>query len=713
METPRVSISGTGCLLPPGLELVPSLLESEENFNQPSTDKETRFFLRLDQNWGRHRFSEQMNYTNAHISNFLPLSQSTSLPSTRTNSGVRTLLLGIADTALLGDSASPYILSLRGQYRRQPSSNGPSHPEAGPNTLFNVFSGLDTGQLFGDITQVSFGALLTPGSLDQLYGTFGANVAKTWGRHTFEWGWGYVRTEVDGIENNVRFNQLFATIDDYDEFGPINSGFFISYTLDGETPEGNQIRLRNNYNGLFVQDDWKIARNLTLNLGLRWDYDSEFKSKDNVSPRLGFAWGITPKTVVRGSWGLFYDHFRLGIARDVPPFGGADLRESLPQSYPRLFYGIPTIAPAGLFGLCLSPTETDAQLKAQGATCPYSFYPPGSPIYGVDHLSGIVAPGHAAVPGNAVVNLSNVQDLTGLAPQQYADQASEAVSQQPGFFFWGPFGALSQFGIQPGQFPVTLDPSFKTPYTRSLNFGVQRQISSDWAISVDYYHKDIKDILGTRQTNLAFESRIDNSSTAQFVNGYGPWYSGTYDAGILSFQKRMTRRFMLGGSYAYVSEHDDALCSGLDSTVGEICYPTDSFRGTATLVTDPVSGQTNAESSFIATNGNFVPKGGTLYDGATLDSGPSDLALRHTFELHGLVQLPWQIELSTLYRVQSGFPYTQGANVPVDGDGNGDFNGRNLKTARNQFRAPHFQNMDFRMAKTFNLGERVKIRSGP
>ena len=129
-----------------------------------------------------------------------------------------------------------------------------------------------------------------------------------------------------------------------------------------------------------------------------------------------------------------------------------------------------------------------------------------------------------------------------------------------------------------------------------------------------------------------------------------------------------------------------------------------------TLVTDPVSGQTNANGSFVASNGNFVPQAGIFYDGAKLDNGPSDLALRHTFEAHGLLQLPWKIEISSLFRSQSGFYYTQSALVPLDQDGNSSFNGRDLKTARNQFIAPHFLNMDMRFAKTFRVSDRVRIR---
>ena len=93
----------------------------------------------------------------------------------------------------------------------------------------------------------------------------------------------------------------------------------------------------------YVQDDWKIRRNLTLNLGLRYDYASSWTerfnrlayfdpgskdtvthlpgalkllgqsggsqvaaSKKNFAPRYGFAWSPVAKTVIRGGGGMFY-----------------------------------------------------------------------------------------------------------------------------------------------------------------------------------------------------------------------------------------------------------------------------------------------------------------------------------------------------------------------------------------------------------------------
>lgn len=63
--------------------------------------------------------------------------------------------------------------------------------------------------------------------------------------------------------------------------------------------------------GIFAQDEWKLRRNLTLNFGLR--YDLQFlpapikTDTDNLAPRFGFAYSPDEKTVIRGSFGNYYD----------------------------------------------------------------------------------------------------------------------------------------------------------------------------------------------------------------------------------------------------------------------------------------------------------------------------------------------------------------------------------------------------------------------
>ena len=162
------------------------ILDREETFNQPTTDREVRVFAKLDQVFHNHHLTEEFNYTNLHINSTNPLSASTSLPSTRTNLGDRNLLIGAGDTIIFGNSGNPFILSLRGQYRREPTRTGPAHLDAGPNTIFNIFSGFDTGGLFGDLGSPNFGATFTDATLDQQYGTFGASAAKNFRPPHFE-----------------------------------------------------------------------------------------------------------------------------------------------------------------------------------------------------------------------------------------------------------------------------------------------------------------------------------------------------------------------------------------------------------------------------------------------------------------------------------------------------------------------------------------------
>jgi hypothetical protein len=78
--------------------------------------------------------------------------------------------------------------------------------------------------------------------------------------------------------------------------------------------------------------------------------------------------------------------------------------------------------------------------------------------------------------------------------------------------------------------------------------------------------------------------------------------------------------------------------------------------------------------------------------------------------IYGLVQLPWKIDVSNIFRAQSGFHYSASfAANPPDVDGDNNFNGLDFTQGRNHFVAPRFVNMDMRIAKRFNFGERAKL----
>ncbi len=698
-----------------GAASILQLLRNQENpLDVPQRSRATRNFFKLNEQFGRHQLVQEVNYTNEYARG-----SGSGLPSTRTSTSGRHLLLGFGDTMLLGDQGNPWIVTLRGSYRGDPSDSRPAHPEFTGTTLLNAFPTQQicppTCGFFSTLPGISFGNSSTPSNLDQKYTSLAANVNRVFGDHDLKFGWQFLRTKVDGLDSQVLTNQLFATIDDYLNLGPVNSGIFLLLVAGGATPEANQIHLRNNYNGLYVQDDWKIRKNLTVNLGLRWDHDSEFDAQKNFSPRLGVAWSITPKTVIRSHFGVFYDQFRLGLVEQIPGFGGSDRRVVQSLYFPRGFYGSPSLISSlafavGLPGPCISNRLTDAQIAGPPVVgCPF-----GGPMVGVDRLNRVVAPGHAFIPANTIINVNNVQSLTGLTPAQYLTQAAAAIGQPAGYFEWGQFGVLNNPIIPAQVLPTTADGTFRTPHTLGFSVGVQREITKDIVFEANYFHRQMRNLLGVRLSNLAFRSRVagigrsfDPPNTTGEIRTFGPFFKGKYDALVVSLNKRLSKRYLLGANYTFAKATDNSL--------GIFTTPTDNFIGIAPVVTEPCPAsnptctrQTNANGSFTSRNGNFVAAAGTFVNGPNLDKGKSSLALDHIFQVNGLVDLPWQFQISGIVRAQSGFHFSRFDALNRDPDGNGNFNGIDFTAGRNAFNAPPFVNVDLRFSKRFNIRERVK-----
>jgi len=335
-------------------------------------------------------------------------------------------------------------------------------------------------------------------------------------------------------------------------------------------------------------------------------------------------------------------------------------------------------------------------------------------MVGVDRLNRVVAPGHAFIPANAIININNVQALTGLTPAQYLTQAAAAIGQPAGYFEWGQFGVLDNPIIPPQVAPTTADSTFRTPHTLGFSVGVQREITKDIVLEANYFHREMRDLLGTRNSNLAFKSRVkgigrsfDPPNTTGEIGTFGPFFKGKYDALVVSLNKRLSHRYLLGANYTYAKATDNSL--GINTR------PTDNFIGIAPVVTEPCPAanptctpQTNANGSFTSGNGNFVAKAGTFVNGPDLDKGPSSLALDHIFQVNGLVSLPWQFQIGGIVRVQSGFHFSKFDVLNRDPDGNGNFNGIDFTAGRNAFTTAPFANVDLRFSKRFNIRERVK-----
>ena len=81
--------------------------------------------------------------------------------------------------------------------------------------------------------------------------------------------------------------------------------FILPFVLDHARPE-------------LCGDDWRVRSNLTLNLGFRYETQTNIHDWRAFAPRIGLAWAPAgnaasrrPKTVIRAGFGMFYDRFPL------------------------------------------------------------------------------------------------------------------------------------------------------------------------------------------------------------------------------------------------------------------------------------------------------------------------------------------------------------------------------------------------------------------
>ena len=98
--------------------------------------------------------------------------------------------------------------------------------------------------------------------------------------------------------------------------------------------------------GLFAGDDWKVKPNLTLSLGVRYETQDNIRDHADFAPRIAFAWAPggpaknkTPKTVIRGGFGIFYDRFSEQNILIAQRYNGTNQQQFViinPDGYPAI-----------------------------------------------------------------------------------------------------------------------------------------------------------------------------------------------------------------------------------------------------------------------------------------------------------------------------------------------------------------------------------------
>ncbi|MGA7521308.1 MAG: TonB-dependent receptor [Acidobacteriaceae bacterium] len=168
------------------------------------------------------------------------------------------------------------------------------------------------------------------------------------GKHTITMGGEMLFTHNYAGTSDVQRGYLVFTGQFTSQTPGVGTGSALADLLIGQTQSATlstalQGRLRSTYMGAFVNDSWRVAPKLTLNLGLRYDLQTPMSERDNrmsnfvldssspqygtlvqakngstvdrtfsnldttdFAPRVGISYQATPKTVVRGGFGIFY-----------------------------------------------------------------------------------------------------------------------------------------------------------------------------------------------------------------------------------------------------------------------------------------------------------------------------------------------------------------------------------------------------------------------
>jgi hypothetical protein len=512
-------------------------------------------------------------------------------------------------------------------------------------------------------------------------------LSKVFGNKALKFGFEFSREQDnDALIGGARPDQVFQGPWNFANGTPIFEQIEVN-PITGAAPIDRPQYFRSSNYGVFVQNDWKLRPNLTVNLGLRWEYYAPpTEAKDNLTnfvptsnpdtglldgseinpsqqwkstwkhfgPRLGFAWSPTKydsMLVFRGGFGIAYDRFDDNIFNNT-------------RSNP------PDVAS---YGICCGTS--------------------GDPFVGGQILFNTGTSNNPlSYPGNPVL-------ATGLGPNGLPIPTPGGAYVPPNIY------------ANPVNMPV--------PYVYLYSMQMQYSLPKDWVLTVGYQGSAGHHL--TRITNLAYFYPVLNPSVNQIFN-FVPDTNTDFNALTSQFEHRFHHGVSANVQYTYSKSIDQLSAEG---------------PGFVTNQTYPIDDHTERGPSDYDATHNF-----RAY-------GVWDLPIfRARNDLMGRVLGGW--ELNGIYQFHSGFPWTPVADnlcpvlgastlCPIRPTGYNGGAGSNYETSaflpptsgnfpaisngtdpyftlqtsgttpdfpgigRNSFRGPRYQDIDLSVLKTFAL----------
>ena len=350
--------------------------------------------------------------------------------------------------------------------------------------------------------------IFSGGALRQDPTTFLYRIAatKVAGAHQVSFGGEYERTRIDA--NDYSYTPGDNTFNGQ-RSGNALSDFFLGLPSQFFQDNGRTFYLRENRFNMFVQDDWKISKTLTLNIGVRWE--PWLPASDNNNSLTGFIPGEqstvapnaplglvfpgdkgVPQAIFHRAWKDFAP--RIGIAWNV--FGDN-------KTVVRSAYGIFYSLPEGLLYQRTDATQpTDLYLSIPNPPNfdnPYTGFPGGDP-------------------------------------------------------FPRPHIPVGQFSTYKFILPLSggvLDPTAKVGYTQNWNVTIEHQFQGNIAVSLAYVANHAANVMGSRQFNpaiLAPGATVGNENSRRLYPGLGAveFASSYVYEEFNSLQFNVTKRFSKG-----------------------------------------------------------------------------------------------------------------------------------------------------------------------